>query len=588
MVSDPQSRQQMIQIQARIGEYRREFAILRRVIEERGASENIGLRGALRDIAHQIEAYVEEPRNGIDNGHVLYLLLRRHETDFIISSKDLYVKRANAVLDQLQNRVAASRVDVEGKKLLLGLLDTYRTQFGALVENTHKLARHQEALQGVSDAVRDAAEEAMHFKRSKVEESIDTIDAAAAAKMQVLWIVVGVAVLIGPVAAVLLMRTITRPLDDITRVAQAVAAGDFSRKVTIERRDEVGQLANAFRSLLDYIRGIASAADTLSQGDLRIEMEPRSQADVLSANFGHLAENLHAIFAQLNTNASALSRTSEKLSEVGEQVAGHIAAVSGNANTASAAAQQMSANMTSVSASAAQSSNNIGTVANATQEVTHTVGEIARSAEQAREVTASAVESVDNATQRVDHLGTAAHEIGRVIEVISEIAEQTKLLALNATIEAASAGEAGKGFAVVASEVKELARQTNEATDEISDRIEAIQDSASGTVAEIGQIDKIIRQVNEIVVHIAAAVEEQAATMREMAQNINQAATGIASVSQNVDQAALASSGIASDIASVNAASQDVAVVVEQVNSQTMELFEMGVEMKGIVERYKL
>ena len=182
-------------------------------------------------------------------------------------------------------------------------------------------------------------------------------------------------------------------------------------------------------------------------------------------------------------------------------------------------------------------------------------------------MTASAVESVDNATQRVDHLGTAAHEIGRVIEVISEIAEQTKLLALNATIEAASAGEAGKGFAVVASEVKELARQTNEATDEISDRIEAIQDSASGTVAEIGQIDKIIRQVNEIVVHIAA-------TMREMAQNIN--------------QAALASSGIASDIASVNAASQDVTVVVEQVNSQTMELFEMGVELKGIVERYKL
>ena len=64
--------------------------------------------------------------------------------------------------------------------------------------------------------------------------------------------------------------------------------------------------------------------------------------------------------------------------------------------------------------------------------------------------------------------------------------------------------------------------------------------------------------------------------------------TGTASVSQNVDQAALASSGIASDIASVNAASQDVVVVVEQVNSQTMELFEMGVELKGIVERYKL
>ena len=90
-------------------------------------------------------------------------------------------------------------------------------------------------------------------------------------------------------------------------------------------------------------------------------------------------------------------------------------------------------------------------------------------------------------------MGQSAQEIGKVIGVIVEIAEQTKLLALNATIEAASAGEAGKGFAVVAGEVKELARQTNEATSEIRGRIESIQQSMGGTVQQIGQIQQVIQ-----------------------------------------------------------------------------------------------
>ena len=588
VITNEHSLSQLALIRERIVDYRREFTELSEAINERGTSENLGLRGALRQVAHQIEEYVKVPENGIVSGYVLYLMLRRHEKDYMSRSKPQYLDRANQALDDLQRQVEASRLRNDARDELLRLLADYRENLAAMAENSLALAAHHEALQIAAGAAQEAAEEATHFKQQKVEESINQIDATAGVTMQVLWAVSGLAVLIGVVAAGFLMRTITRPLAEITEVAQAVAAGDFSRQVTINRRDEVGQLAHAFRSLLDYIKSIAVAADTLSQGDLRLEMQPRSQADVLSANVGHLAANLQGIFVQLNHNASALSGTSEKLSEVGEQVAGHIAQVSGNANTVAAAAQQMSANMTTVSASAEQSSSNISTVAHATEQMTSTVSEIARSAEQARQVTVSAVESVDNTTQRVDHLGTAAKEIGKVIEVIVEIAEQTKLLALNATIEAASAGDAGKGFAVVASEVKELARQTNDATDEIRGRIEAIQDSASSTVTEISQIDEIIRQVNDIVGHIAGAVEEQAATMRDMAQNINQAAKGIQNVSQNVGQAAQASNGIAAEISAVNAASQDVAVVVDQVNSQTMELYEMGMELKKVVGQYKL
>ena len=126
---------------------------------------------------------------------------------------------------------------------------------------------------------------------------------------------------------------------------------------------------------------------------------------------------------------------------------------------------------------------------------------------------------------RVGGLGQAADEIGKVIEVIQDIAEQTNLLALNATIEAARAGEAGKGFAVVASEVKDLAKQTATATDDIRKRIEGIQsiDRRRGR-APSARSPAVIGNVNDVARTIAAAVEEQSITTREISQNVSQAA----------------------------------------------------------------
>ena len=174
----------------------------------------------------------------------------------------------------------------------------------------------------------------------------------------------------------------------------------------------------------------------------------------------------------------------------------------------------------------------------------------------------------------------------QVIEVIVEIAEQTKLLALNATIEAASAGEAGKGFAVVAGEVKELARQTNDATAEIRNRIESIQQSMGGTVDQIGQIQQVMQTVNELVTHIAAAVEEQAATTRSMAQGVGQAAAGVQGVTTSVGQAASASQSIAAEIAAVNAASHDVNQAAAAVNAQAEELSNLGANLKEMVAQF--
>ena len=344
------------------------------------------------------------------------------------------------------------------------------------------------------------------------------------------------------------------------------------------------------RSFSRPIVKMAALAARLAEGDLtqRIRHNSHDEIGQLALSLNHMAHNFGDILHNLIQNAEALNTTASELSTTAAQVSNSATQTSNLASSVAAATEQMSANMTTVSATAEQSSTNLNTVAAGAKEMTATIAEIAQNAEKGRHITAQAVQSVSLTSQRVDALNQAADQISKVIDVILEIAEQTKLLALNATIEAARAGEAGKGFAVVASEVKDLAQQTNNAIEEIRISVDAIQKSTGDTVAQIGQISEVINQVNDIVATIATAVEEQSATTQDIAQNINQAATGIGDMTTSVTQASNASRAIAEDIVSVDQASKEVEQAVAQVKMRSSELTQMGKQLKDVVSKFKL
>lgn len=156
----------------------------------------------------------------------------------------------------------------------------------------------------------------------------------------------------------------------------------------------------------------------------------------------------------------------------------------------------------------------------------------------------------------VSTLSDAATQIGDVVRLIQDIAEQTNLLALNATIEAARAGEAGKGFAVVASEVKNLANQTGRATEEISKKIVTIQNVSSQAVGAIRSIGDVIGRIDSISRTIAEAIHQQEAATREISNNVQQASTGTAEISSSIVSVTHASSesrAAASEVLSASA-----------------------------------
>jgi methyl-accepting chemotaxis protein len=326
-------------------------------------------------------------------------------------------------------------------------------------------------------------------------------------------------VVLGGLAAVFAHR-LTKPLVGIVEIFRDMAHGDLTRTIAVQSRDEVGQLAEA--------------------------------ADAM-------VRNLRQMFGNIVANTNVLAGSSTELSSIATQLSGGAKDTTRQSATVAAATEQMSANMTTMAASTEQMSGNVRTVASAVEELTASISEVARSAEQSAAVANSAAELATAGNAKINELGAAAGEIGKVIEVIQDIAEQTNLLALNATIEAARAGDAGKGFAVVATEVKELAKQTAAATEDIRQRIEGIQNSTGQVVQSIGEIGATIKKVNEVARTIAAAVEEQSITTKEIGRNVAQTSVAAETVARGVAESASVTREIARNIAEVDQSAKQTA-----------------------------
>ncbi|HEY0891030.1 MAG TPA: methyl-accepting chemotaxis protein [Nocardioides sp.] len=328
------------------------------------------------------------------------------------------------------------------------------------------------------------------------------------------------ALLAAVILGVVVTRSIVLPLRRCVTALTQVAEGDLTASPQLDQRDEVGRLAAAFDTTMASLRTIVST----------------------------LADSART----MASTADDIERTSVRISS---------------------SAAEASARARGVSSTASQVSENVQTLAAASEEMGASIGEISRSAQHAVSVAQEAVAEADTTRRTIDQLDVSSQEIGNVVKLISSIAEQTNLLALNATIEAARAGEMGKGFAVVANEVKDLAQETAKATDDISSRVGAIQADASGAVAAIDRIGGVVARISESQHTIAAAVEEQSVTTKEMNRSVSDAAGGTGEIAAATDTLA--------------GASEATTDGVQQISTAVGELSRMSLRLQELVATFR-
>ncbi|CAA7613901.1 methyl-accepting chemotaxis protein [Magnetospirillum sp. UT-4] len=321
----------------------------------------------------------------------------------------------------------------------------------------------------------------------------------------------------GLAVAWLLARNVSAPLVAITGVMRTLADGDLSPPVpSTERADEVGEMARAVeifkRNAVEKLR-VEAESRALQEHDEQARRERDQVAAEMALGVKAKVEAVDKATAGIGATAKAMSERSKSSGSMSLEMGEAASVTSERATMASEATRQLSL----------------------------AVDEIARQVAHANDITRDAVTQVSTTAGQMEGLSGAVRAIGDVVKLISDIAAQTNLLALNATIEAARAGEAGKGFAVVAHEVKSLANQTAKATEEISRQVSEIQQSAHTMAGSIGEVVSVIRTLDEVSSAIAGAVQQQDASTREIAVNVEQVAAQADVVSRNVAKLAYSS-----------------------------------------------
>jgi methyl-accepting chemotaxis protein len=340
---------------------------------------------------------------------------------------------------------------------------------------------------------------------------------------------------IGITLSVILTKSITYPIKGSVWAANRMAGGDLTLEFKNTRKDEFGEEMEGVKEMIRkwriLIKGVKDAALSISSA------------------------------------SHELSASAEQMSKGSGDQAGRV---------------------TQVATATDEMSQTVGEIAHNTQSIATSAEDTVKVAKEGEIVVGQSVQEVREIAQRIDEsaqsvrtLGERSTQIGEIINVINDIADQTNLLALNAAIEAARAGEQGRGFAVVADEVRKLAERTANSTSEIGSMISAIQ----------SDVEKSVTLMNDVTKKVEAGVElsgRAGDSLHVIVKSVDGLLEMVRQIASATEEMSATSMEISSDIVQIASSSKETSASSEQTAKASIELSRLSSDLETMVNQFKV
>lgn len=381
----------------------------------------------------------------------------------------------------------------------------------------------------------NALDENIAFQKENNKKDVEAAERTYSRLTILIFSTAGIALILGVLSAVLIARGITHPLGEAVHAANKLADNDLTVNIEVNSKDETGQLLAAMKNM---------------------------------------AEKLKKIMADVKSTADSVASASNQLSASSEQMSRGVTEQSGRASQIAASSTEMSQTVIDI----AKNSSDIASSATETSKVAKDgEGIVGKSVEEVKAI----ANTVNESAQMMTSLGERSRQIGEIISVIKDIADQTNLLALNAAIEAARAGEQGRGFAVVADEVRKLAERTAKATSEIGDMIKAIQD----------EVENAVTSMNEGTERVNVGVElstQAGNALHDIVKSVNNLQTMVQQVASATEEMSTVSETISGDIETIASVSKETSAGSEQIAQASSDLARLASNLQNIVGQFKV